>query len=162
MERSMSKRPLRKTSIEREHIKASNDAYYKALSARDMRAMEKIWTCAADNMLIAPPTNPRTHVGWVAIKRNWESYWPMFDKFKVSVRVNKINISGPVAWVHCIETSRRRKKSGEMSSSRNYGMNIFAHRNDRWLMVFHQATVIPDEPKTTSRASGKHRRRPSV
>ena len=72
----MSKRPLGKTSIERKHIKACNDAYYKALSARDMRVMEKLWTCASDNMLIAPPTNPRTHVGWAAIKRNWESYWP--------------------------------------------------------------------------------------
>jgi hypothetical protein len=49
--------------------------------------MEKIWTCAADNMLIAPPTNPRTHVGWAAIKRNWESYWPTFDKFKVSLHI---------------------------------------------------------------------------
>jgi len=153
----MSKRPLGKTSIERKHIKAGNAAYYKALSAPDMRAMEKIWTCAADNMLIAPPTNPRTHVGWAAIKRNWESYWPTFNKFKVSMRVNKINISGPVAWVHGVETSHRRKKSGETSSSRNYGMNIFAHRNDRWLMVFHQATVIPDEPEAKRRVPERRR-----
>jgi ketosteroid isomerase-like protein len=155
----MSKRPLAKTSIEMKHIKSSNDAYYKALSARDMRAMERLWTCAADNMLIAPPTNPRTHVGWAAIKRNWESYWPTFDKFQVTMRVNKINISGPVAWVHGVEKSHRRKKSGETSSSRNYGMNIFAHRNDRWLMVFHQATAIPDEPKTKRQTRGRASRK---
>ena len=45
-------------------VKAANNAYYKALSDRDMRAMEKVWTCATDNILIAPPTNPVTHVGW--------------------------------------------------------------------------------------------------
>jgi NifU-like protein involved in Fe-S cluster formation len=68
----MAKRLSNKTLSEIKKIKASNDAYYKALSARDMRAMEKLWTCAADNMLIAPPANPRVYVGWSAIKRNWE------------------------------------------------------------------------------------------
>jgi hypothetical protein len=33
-------------------VKAVNLAYYKALSARDLRAMEAVWTCAADNILI--------------------------------------------------------------------------------------------------------------
>ena len=51
----MAKRLSNKTLSEIKKIKASNDAYYKALSARDMRAMEKVWTCAADNMLIASP-----------------------------------------------------------------------------------------------------------
>ena len=51
----MVKRLSNKTLSEIKKIKTSNDAYYKALSARDMRAMEKVWTCAADNMLIAPP-----------------------------------------------------------------------------------------------------------
>ena len=72
---------------EASRVKAVNIAYYKALSARDMCAMEKVWTCASDNILIAPPINPRTHVGWTAIKRNWEVYWPTFDKFSVSMTV---------------------------------------------------------------------------
>ena len=54
---------------EASRVKAVNIAYYKALSARDMCAMEKVWTCASDNILIAPPINPRTHVGWTAIKQ---------------------------------------------------------------------------------------------
>jgi ketosteroid isomerase-like protein len=134
-----------KASIEVKNIKAANDAYYRALSARDMHAMEKVWTGAADNMLIAPPANPRVHVGWVAIKRNWEAYWPVFVKYRVTMRVNKVNVSGPVAWVHGIETSHRRTKSGEVSSSHNYGTNIFVHRHDRWLMVFHQVVAIPEK-----------------
>ena len=67
----MAKRLPNKTPSEIKKIKASNDAYYKALSARDMHAMERVWTCAADNMLIAPPANPRVYVGWSVIKRNW-------------------------------------------------------------------------------------------
>ena len=139
----MAKRLSARSSIETRDIKKSNDAYYRALSARDVRAMEAVWTCAADNMLIAPPANPHVHVGWAALKRNWETYWPTFDQFRVSMTVNKVNITGPVAWVHGVETSHRRAKTGEVSSSCNYGTNIFVNRNGRWLMVFHQAAEIP-------------------
>ena len=132
-------------SSEIEKIKTSNAAYYNALSARDLHAMEKVWTCAADDILIAPPNDPHVHVGWMAIKRNWAAYWPLFDRYSVSMKVNKVNISGPVAWVHGIETSRRLKKSGEVSGSENFGTNIFVNRNGRWLMVFHQAAEIPQQ-----------------
>jgi len=148
----MAKRLSARSSIETRDIKKSNDAYYRALSARDVRAMEAVWTCAADNMLIAPPSNPHVHVGWAALKRNWETYWPTFDQFRVSMTVNKVNITGPVAWVHGVETSHRRAKTGEVSSSRNYGTNIFVNRNGRWLMVFHQAAEIPQEASKKRRS----------
>jgi ketosteroid isomerase-like protein len=125
-------------------VKAVNGAYYRALSARDIGAMEKVWTCTADNILIAPPTNPVTHVGWDAIKRNWEAYWPRFSRFSVSMVVTTVNINGPVAWVHGIETSRRCTKTGDVSSSRNHGTNIFVNCDGCWLMAFHQSTAIPE------------------
>jgi ketosteroid isomerase-like protein len=138
----MAKRSHAKTSSEASKVEAVNRAYYEALSARDMRAMEKVWTCAADNMLTAPPVKPVTHVGWKTIKRHWEDYWPTFDQFSVSMKVNTVNINGPVAWVHCIETSHRRTKAGKVSESRNYGTNIFVNQDGRWLMAFHQSAVI--------------------
>ena len=61
---------------------------------------------------------------------------------RATMRVNKANVSGPVAQVHGIETSHRRTKSGEGGSSQNYGTNIFVHRNDRWLLVFYQAVAM--------------------
>jgi hypothetical protein len=82
---------------------------------------------------------------WDAIKRNWETYWPTFSHFTVSMTVTTININGPVAWVHGIETSRRRSSTGDVSSSRNYGTNIFINHDGRWLMAFHQSTIIPDQ-----------------
>jgi ketosteroid isomerase-like protein len=138
----MATRLSAKALSETNSVEAANLAYYKALSARDLNAMETVWTRAADNILIAPPVKPHAHVGWAAIKRNWDTYWPIFEQFSVSMRVTKVNISGPVAWVHGIETSRRRKKTGETSSSRNYGTNIFVNRDGRWLMSFHQSAAI--------------------
>jgi hypothetical protein len=140
----MPKRASAKASSEANIVKSVNNAYYIALSARDMRAMEKVWTCASNNILIAPPTNPVTHVGWEAIKKYWEAYWPTFSQFSVSMVVTSVNINGPVAWVHGIETSHRRSKSGEATSSRNYGTNIFVNNHGAWLLEFHQSALIPD------------------
>ena len=44
--------------VDADKIIAANTAYYKALSARDMDAMAKVWTRANDNILIAPPVDP--------------------------------------------------------------------------------------------------------
>ena len=68
--------PQKSSSRNPARSRPSNLAYYKALSARDVRSMKAVWTCAADNILIAPPVNPHSHVGWAAIKWNWEAYWP--------------------------------------------------------------------------------------
>ncbi len=62
-----------------------------------MLAMEKVWTCAANNMLIAPPVDPQTHFGRSSVKRNWLVYWPKFDEFSVTMKVTTVNINGPVA-----------------------------------------------------------------
>ena len=126
-----------------EAVNAANLAYYQALSARDMRAMEQVWTRGADNILIAPPASPVTHIGWPAITRNWEHYWARFVDFNVSMQPSAINIIGPVAWVHGIEVSRRQTKTGETSSSTNFGTNIFVAQNGGWFMVFHQSVAMP-------------------
>ena len=136
----------RTSASEASKVKSVNNAYYKALSARDMSAMERVWTCASHNILIAPPTNPVTHMGWEAIKRNWENYWPTFSQFSVSMVVTGVNVNGPVAWVHGIETSRRRSKLGDVTSSRNYGTNIFVNYDGFWLLEFHQSALIPERP----------------
>jgi hypothetical protein len=62
----MAKHSSSKSSSEASKVKAVNLAYYRALSARDLRAMDAVWTCGADNILIAPPANPHSNVGWAA------------------------------------------------------------------------------------------------
>ena len=133
------------TMSDADKVIAANAAYYRALSARDMQAMEKVWTRANDNILIAPPVDPVTHVGWDAIKRNWERYWAKFETLSVTMEAPTVNVNGPVAWVHGTEHSKRRSKTGDVTRSTNYGTNIFVKHDDHWFMVFHQAALIPDQ-----------------
>ena len=53
------------------HVKAANQAFYAALSARDIGAMQKVWSSDIDIENIGP-FSKAAHVGWDAIKKRFE------------------------------------------------------------------------------------------
>jgi ketosteroid isomerase-like protein len=124
-------------------VAAANRSYYAALSARDLPAMEQVWSRSPDDVNIAPPTRPVAHVGWEAIKKNYERFWPTLDELTVSMERPSIRIDGNVAWVYGTEQVKRRTKDGQVSSGPNFGTSVFVKRDGRWLMVFHQAALMP-------------------
>lgn len=124
-------------------VREANDAYYRALSARDLQAMEQIWSRTPVDTNIAPPFRPVVHVGWDAVRRQYETFWPTLAELTVTMEQPTIHIEGNVAWVHGIESARRRTRSGEVGEGRNLGTSVFVRRGDAWRMVFHQAAAIP-------------------
>jgi len=126
-----------------DNVKAANDAYYAALSTRDLSAMEKVWLQSADVVNIAPPIRPVTHVGWDAVRKNFVEFWGTLDHLSVSMEQPTIVIKDQVAWVYGIENAQRRVRNGEPSGGPNFGTSIFVNDNGRWFMVFHQAALIP-------------------
>ena len=130
---------------EAEKVRAANDAYYAALSARDIHAMAQVWTQSADDVNIAPPVRPAVHAGWTAVKKNYDGYWGSLDELTVSMREPAITINGSVAWVYGVEQSTRRTKNGETSGGPNFGTSIFVNQGGRWRMVFHQSALIPQQ-----------------
>ena len=128
---------------EQEQVRATNEAYYQALSARDLSAMERIWARRPQDVNIAPPIRPAAHIGWEIIKKNYQTFWSTLDELTVSMAEPSIKIHGSVAWVYGIEQSKRKTKKGEASEGQNFGTSIFIKEDGRWLMVFHQAALIP-------------------
>lgn len=126
-----------------EQVKAANDAYYAALSARSIPAMERVWARTDRDVNVAPPVRPAAHVGWDAIKHNYQSFWSTLDELTVSMEAPAIEIRGPVAWVYGIETSHRRDKHGQASGGPNFGTSIFVREAGGWRMVYHQAALMP-------------------
>src|SRR5690606_35095652 len=120
-------------------VKAANTAYYAALSARDISAMEKIWAQSPLDVNVAPPIRPAAHVGWATIKKTYGTFWATLDELTVTMENPTINIEGNVAWVYGTEQAKRRTKDGQTSSGPNFGTSIFVKRDNHWLMVFHQA-----------------------
>ena len=126
-----------------DQVKAANQAYYSALSARDLPAMERVWTRSPRDVNVAPPVRPAAHKGWDAIKKNYQTFWASLDELTVSMAEPHIVIHDSVAWVFGIEQAKRKDKNGQVSGGPNFGTSIFVKVDGRWLMVFHQAALIP-------------------
>jgi ketosteroid isomerase-like protein len=126
-----------------DRVKAANQAYYTALSARDLSAMERVWSRSARDVNVAPPIKPAAHTGWDTIKKNYQTFWATLDELTVSMAEPQVVMQGSVAWVYGIEQSKRKAKNGHISGGPNFGTSIFVKDGDRWLMVFHQAALIP-------------------
>jgi hypothetical protein len=126
-----------------DQVQVANRAYYAALSARDLAEMEQVWAKSAQISNVAPPIKPVAHIGWDAIKKNYQTYWATLDELAVSMAEPRVVIHGPVAWVYGIEQANRRMKGGEVSGGPNFGTSIFVNEGGQWLMVFHQTALIP-------------------
>jgi ketosteroid isomerase-like protein len=126
-----------------DQVVAANFSYYAALSARDLSAMERVWAQGPHDVNVAPPIKPEAHTGWNTIRKNYQTFWATLDELTVSMEDPQVVVHGPVAWVYGIERAQRRGKGGEVSAGLNFGTSIFIKEGGRWLMVFHQAALIP-------------------
>jgi ketosteroid isomerase-like protein len=127
-----------------DQVKAANQAYYAALSARDLSAMEIVWARSPRDVNVAPPIRPAAHTGWDAIKKNYQTFWGTLDELSVAMSEPHIEIHGTVAWVYGIEQAKRKAKNGQVSGGPNFGTSIFIKESGHWLMAFHQAALIPN------------------
>jgi len=124
-----------------EAVKAANQAFYAALSARDIRAMEKVWSRKPDIRNIGPRSKA-IDVGWDGLKKGLETVFDAFPELTVSEEQIHIRIRGQVAWVSGIEKAQRKTKTGETQTGTNFGTSIFEKQEGRWLMVYHHASAI--------------------
>jgi ketosteroid isomerase-like protein len=131
-------------ATERKAVQAANRAYYEALSARDLSAMEMVWSRKDDDINIALPVRPSAHVGWEQVQANYRQYWCTLDQLQVTMDAPAVRIVGDVAWVFGIERVHRVGRAGEDFRGTNYGTSIFVKENGRWVLTFHQATPFFD------------------
>jgi ketosteroid isomerase-like protein len=124
-------------------VKAATEAFYAALSARDVNAMQKVWANDPDIQNIGPRSKA-PEVGWPAIKKNFERTFGVFVELKATIQDPRIKLNGSTAWVSGIEKVQRKSKTGEAGSGTNVGTNIFVKRGGRWLMVYHHASAVPE------------------
>jgi hypothetical protein len=83
------------------------------------------------------------HVGWTAIRRNYEQFWSTLTQLTVKMDAPSITIRDGTAWVYGIETTQRVTTDSKIQAGKNYGTSIFVKNEGRWQMVFHQAAPIP-------------------
>jgi ketosteroid isomerase-like protein len=138
----VSSNTLGQKSSDMDALKAANDSFYAALSARDVGAMQKVWSSDADITNIGP-FSKAPDVGWNAVKTGLERVFSNFPELKATMEGPRFKINGSTAWVSGIERAQRKNKAGETGSGTNLGTSIFVKQDGRWRMVYHHASATP-------------------
>jgi len=129
----------------RQAVKAAYDAFNAALSARDIEKMEALWV-HEPGAVSANPRDKEVNVGWDAVKKNWETTFAFWGPdFKVTRRGEpQIGVAQPIAWSISIADVQGRRPDGQSLSFQVIATDVFQNRGDRWLIVSHHASRIPD------------------
>jgi len=125
-----------------EAVTVANHAFDTALSARDVKAMERVW--ATEPYVIAVhPASKVLIVGWDAVRKSWEGTFDRFAEISVSMKEPQIHVTQNVAWVVGIESAQGKFKNGDAVSFTAFTTNMYEKRDGRWLMVLHTTSRVP-------------------
>jgi ketosteroid isomerase-like protein len=125
-----------------EAVKAANQAFYAALSARDAGAMQKVWSNDPDIENIGP-SDKTVGLGWDGAKKSYEATFGMFPEIKAAMEQPRVKINGSTAWVSGVERAQLKNKAGETINASNLATSIFEKKPGGWLMVYHHASRVP-------------------
>jgi ketosteroid isomerase-like protein len=127
-------------------IKAANQAFYAAASARDLAQMEAVWAHEPYVRAIHP-TNMHVDAGWEAVRLGWQKLFGSFTEIEVSMPEPDLRVGDDLAWVTGAEAFRARRSSGEAVVATLLATSVFERSGDRWLMVHHHVSVAARPPK---------------
>ncbi len=125
-------------------IKAANAAFYIALSARDVKAMEAVWA-NKPYVVNFGPRNKAPAIGYAdAVTKYWPNTFDVFSQITASsTTIAQIQSDGKLGWVVGTETaSLQPKAGGDPLKFEAFATNLFEKDGDRWLMISHHAQAI--------------------
>ena len=129
-----------------EGVRAAVSAYYAALNARDIRAMETLWSRDAEPIMIHPagPQARAPVVGWEAVRRSFEEAWPRFEEFKVTVdEPVQVRVGQGGAMVVVTTPVQQKVRGGEALDYTALATFAFERRDGRWLLVHNHVSRVP-------------------
>jgi ketosteroid isomerase-like protein len=129
-----------------ERVNAASQDFIAAISARDIRAMDKVWAHESYATFIGP-LSTNVVVGWEGVRKAWEMRFSQFDRVTISLAESNVRINGKVAWAVGIERVQLLRKTGETLGFDAFVTNVFENQDGQWLMVSHQATPIFTEAR---------------
>src|SRR6266700_7225987 len=94
-----------------ERVNAASQVFIAAISARDMRAMEKVWAHAPYATFIGP-LSTTVVVGWEGVKKAWEMRFDQVDRVTISLAESHVRTNGKVAWAVGVEKLHLLRKDG--------------------------------------------------
>jgi ketosteroid isomerase-like protein len=123
---------------DRDEVKKTNRALYKAFETLQLDQMERVWahdgsvTCIHPGWPIAE--------GWPAVRETWAVIFENTDTMKFRITDEHIEIVGDLAWVVCIEHVRSGDASGLVLAT-----NVLRRGKEGWKIVHHHGSPVPNQ-----------------
>ncbi len=129
-----------------EGVRAALSAFYAALNARDIRAMEALWAQDANTVMIHPsgPHARAPAVGWEAVRQSFAEAWPHFAEW--SVAVDDVRVRVGQGWAVVLATTPVHVKMRSSDTANNYtalATIVYERREGRWLIVHQHVSQPP-------------------
>jgi uncharacterized protein (TIGR02246 family) len=129
-----------------EGVRAAAAAFYAALNARDIGAMEALWAQDANPVTIHPsgPHARTPAVGWEAVRRSFAEAWPRFAEW--SVRVDDTQVRVGEGWAAVLATTPVHVRMRDSNTAYDYtalATIIYERRDGRWLIVHQHVSQPP-------------------
>src|SRR3712207_3935306 len=91
-------RPAAAQTSDADAVRAANATYYAAFSARDIGAMEALWSRTAAAAAVHPFSRTPA-VGWEAVRRSYEEAFARFAEVSATMGEPHLAVRQGVAWV---------------------------------------------------------------
>jgi ketosteroid isomerase-like protein len=120
---------------DRAAIEALQKTYNEGFNARDV---DKIMSCYAPGkrLFVFDVAPPRAHTSWESFKKDWEEVFAAFPGPLTNVISDMtINVVGPVAWGHTIESGEFTGKDGKKVKLVVRTTDIYRKIKGKWLIV---------------------------
>ena len=125
-------------------IVAAVDGVNAAISSRDLGKMDALWAQEPYVMLVNPRDKTPAY-GREAVKKGWETAFAFWSDFKVTrTGAVQVHATPTVAWSSSTADVQGRTNDDKPLSFRVIQTDVFEKRADRWLLVSHHASRIPD------------------
>ena len=125
-----------------EQVVEANLKFYFALESQDIDLMDEVWATDASAICVHPGW--QRLAGWENIRASWEQMFRNTNTFmRIDVSEVSVEVQGSTAWVSCLE-SITRASGDRIQRAQAYATNVFVFEDDRWLLVLHHASIIPD------------------
>jgi len=130
-------------TAEQQAVADANDAFYQALTRRDLSAMERLWF-PGDWVECVHPGMASIR-GWEAVRESWAMLFSADGTLLVAATDVHVRLIGDVAWVTCAERIAARS-DGRMASSLAQATNVFVRHDGAWRLAVHHASAVPFLP----------------
>src|SRR5262252_10834962 len=128
-----------------DNVNAAVNAFHTALSNLDIGKMQDVWA-QEPYVVLVNPRDKAPAVGWVAVKKDWQDeVFGFWAELKLSPKqAPQIHINQGTASTTGVVGVAGKNKSGQALSFTIIETQVYEKRGDRWLMVSHHSSRVPE------------------